>query len=87
MKKPKPIKKPRGLAAISPERRRAIAIMGGRAAQATGTAHQFTTAEAKAAGKKGGTVISRDREHMAAIGKKGGSKSTAKQVPARAPRK
>ncbi len=75
----KPIKKPRGLAAISPERRRAIAIMGGRAAQATGTAHQFTTAEAKQAGAKGGRAISKDRAHMAAIGKKGGAKSTAKK--------
>jgi uncharacterized protein len=43
----------RGLAAMSPERRREIASMGGRTSQARGTAHQWTAAEASAAGKKG----------------------------------
>ncbi len=43
----------RGLAAMSPERRREIARMGGRTSQARGTAHQWTAEEASAAGKKG----------------------------------
>ena len=43
----------RGLAAMSPERRREIASMGGRTSQARGTAHQRTAEEAAAAGKKG----------------------------------
>jgi len=43
----------RGLAAMSPERRREIASMGGRTSQARGTAHQWTAEEASAAGKKG----------------------------------
>lgn len=43
----------RGLAAMSPERRREIASKGGRTSQARGTAHQWTAAEASAAGKKG----------------------------------
>lgn len=43
----------RGLAALSPERRREIARMGGRTSQARGTAHQWTAEEASAAGKKG----------------------------------
>jgi len=43
----------RGLAAMSPERRRQIASMGGRTSQARGTAHQWTAEEASAAGKKG----------------------------------
>ena len=43
----------RGLAAMSPERRREIASMGGRTSQARGTAHQWTAAEASVAGKKG----------------------------------
>lgn len=43
----------RGLAAMSPERRKEIASMGGRTSQARGTAHQWTAAEASAAGKKG----------------------------------
>ena len=43
----------RGLAAMSPERRREIASKGGRPSQARGTAHQWTAEEASAAGKKG----------------------------------
>jgi general stress protein YciG len=43
----------RGLATMSPERRREIASMGGRTSQARGTAHQWTAEEASAAGKKG----------------------------------
>ena len=43
----------RGLAAISTERRREIARMGGLTSQARGTAHQWTAEEASAAGKKG----------------------------------
>lgn len=35
-------------------RQREIAQLGGRAAQATGKAHRFTTEEAKLAGQKGG---------------------------------
>ncbi|HSV36996.1 MAG TPA: KGG domain-containing protein [Ramlibacter sp.] len=42
----------RGFAAMSPERKREIAGMGGRAAHACGRAHQFSTDEARAAGKK-----------------------------------
>lgn len=49
----KTAKRPRGLAAMSPERRREIASKGGRTSQARGTAHQWTAAEASAAGKKG----------------------------------
>jgi general stress protein YciG len=47
------IKRVRGLAAMSPERRREIASKGGRTSQARGTAHQWTAEEASAAGKKG----------------------------------
>jgi general stress protein YciG len=45
--------KARGLATMSPERRREIASKGGRTSQARGTAHQWTAEEASAAGKKG----------------------------------
>lgn len=65
----------RGFAAMSPEKQREIASMGGKAAHAKGTAHQFTSEEAREAGRKGGTAVSRDRAHMAAIGRKGGSSS------------
>ena len=48
--------KPRGFAAISADRRREIAAKGGKAAHAAGAAHTFTSDEAKAAGKKGGSA-------------------------------
>lgn len=68
----------RGFAACSPERRREIASAGGKAAQASGRGHRFTSEEARAAGAKGGAVTAADREHMAAIGKIGGSTTAAK---------
>ena len=54
-------KKPRGFAALSPERRREIASQGGRTAQARGTAHQWTAEEASAAGKKASERYARRR--------------------------
>jgi general stress protein YciG len=53
-------------------RQREIARKGGKAAHAQGHAHEFTTEEARKAGQKGGAIVSRDREHMAAIGRAGG---------------
>lgn len=47
------VRRARGLAAMSPERRREIASKGGRTSQARGTAHQWTAEEASVAGKKG----------------------------------
>ncbi len=44
----------RGFAGMDPERQRAIAREGGRAAHQKGTAHEFTSEEARAAGQKGG---------------------------------
>jgi len=46
--------KPRGLAAMDPERRREIASKGGKATQAKGTGNRFTTETAREAGIKGG---------------------------------
>jgi uncharacterized protein len=44
----------RGFAAMDRDRVKAIASKGGRAAHAAGTAHQFSSDEARIAGKKGG---------------------------------
>ena len=41
---------------MSPEKQREIASKGGRAAHEKGTAHEWTTAEARSAGRKGGQV-------------------------------
>lgn len=51
-----PPRKPRGFAAIDRARVREIASLGGKAAHRAGTAHQFNTEEARAAGKKGGAA-------------------------------
>jgi general stress protein YciG len=65
-------KERRGFASMSPEKQREIASKGGRAAHQKGTAHEFDSSEARAAGRKGGVTVSRNREHMAAIGRRGG---------------
>ena len=57
---------------MDPEKQRTIASKGGRAAHEAGTAHEFTSEEARIAGSKGGEVVSEDRAHMAAIGSRGG---------------
>jgi general stress protein YciG len=49
-----PTRKPRGFAAIDPKLRSEIARKGGLAAHASGVAHEFTSEEARAAGRLGG---------------------------------
>ncbi len=68
-------KSPRGFAAMNQDKQREIASKGGRAAHAKGTAHEFTADEAREAGRKGGETVSRNREHMAQIGREGGKQS------------
>ncbi|WP_437899802.1 KGG domain-containing protein [Sorangium sp. So ce124] len=63
----------RGFAAMDQKQQRAIASMGGKAAHEKGTAHEFSSEEARADGRKGGASVSQNREHMAAIGRKGGA--------------
>ena len=62
----------RGFASMDREKQKEIASKGGRAAHAKGTAHEFDSGEAREAGRKGGVAVSRNREHMAAIGRRGG---------------
>ena len=72
----------RGFASMDPNKQREIASKGGRAAHAKGTAHEFTTDEARVAGRKGGEAVSRDRAHMSAIGREGGhSRGRTRQTP------
>ncbi len=44
----------RGFASMNPEKQREIARRGGKAAHEKGTAHEFTSEEAREAGRKGG---------------------------------
>jgi general stress protein YciG len=67
-------KSERGFAAMDPKKQREIASKGGRAAHEKGTAHEWTSEEARVAGRKGGETVSRDRGHMSEIGRKGGER-------------
>lgn len=62
----------KGFGTMDPEKQREIASKGGKAAHAHGAAHEFTSEEARQAGSKGGVATSKNREHMAEIGRKGG---------------
>ena len=64
----------RGFASMDQAKQREIASRGGKAAHEKGTAHEFTSEEAKEAGRKGGVKVSQNREHMSKIGRKGGER-------------
>lgn len=49
-------KEHRGFASMDKARQREIARLGGRAAHAQGSAHEWTVEEARAAGQKGGAA-------------------------------
>jgi general stress protein YciG len=65
---------------MDPEKLKQISQKGGQAAHAKGTAHEFSSDEAKLAGKKGGAAVSSDRGHMAAIGRAGGKARKARRT-------
>lgn len=56
----------RGFASMDPAKQRAIAAQGGRAAHAQGVAHEFDSAEAREAGRKGGQARSQRAANLAA---------------------
>lgn len=64
----------RGFASMDPERQRQIASEGGRAAHEKGTAHEFTSEEAREAGRKGGMARSANRSKA---GNQGGSSQSS----------
>jgi general stress protein YciG len=72
----------RGFASMDREKQKQIASQGGKAAHAKGSAHEFTSDEARAAGRKGGLAVSLNREHMSTIGREGG-KSRGRNVARR----
>ena len=51
----------RGFASMDRSKQREIASKGGRAAHRKGTAHEFTSEEARRAGRKGGRARGRNR--------------------------
>ena len=58
-------KERRGFASMSPEKQREIASKGGRAAHEKGTAHEWTSEEARNAGRKGGQISRGGRGRLA----------------------
>jgi len=60
-------------------KQREIARKGGRAAHRKGTAHEFTTEEARFAGRKGGQRVATNRSHMVEIGRLGGQRSAERR--------
>ena len=71
----------RGFASMDAHRQKEIARKGGRAAHEKGKAHEFTSDEARAAGRKGGEKVSLNRRHMAEIGRRGGRSSAQRRRP------
>ncbi|MEY2618491.1 MAG: hypothetical protein RL522_1493 [Pseudomonadota bacterium] len=58
----------RGFASMDPQRQREIASQGGRAAHEKGTAHEFSSEEAREAGRKGGQARSQNNRASKAAG-------------------
>jgi uncharacterized protein len=69
----------RGFAAMDPDKQKEIASEGGRAAHRQGVAHEWSSDEAREAGRKGGQIVSRNREHMSEIGRRGGQSSGSRR--------
>jgi general stress protein YciG len=70
----------RGFAAMSSQKQREIARRGGQAAHKKGTAHEFTSDEARIAGHRGGRALSSDRQYMSEIGRRGGHSSAGQRA-------
>lgn len=86
----KSTKRLRGFAAMDADKQRQIASKGGKIAHQRGNAHEFTPEEAREAGRKGGVAVSRDRKHMAEIGRLGGearsqARTQSQQPPPQVP--
>ena len=58
-------KERRGFASMTAEKQREIASKGGRAAHQKGTAHEWTSEEARSAGRKGGQISRGGRGRLA----------------------
>ena len=68
-----------GFASMDAGKQREIARKGGMAAHRKGTAHEFTSDEARNAGRKGGERVSANRSHMVEIGRLGGKRSAERR--------
>ena len=65
-------KEDRGFASMDRAKQREIASKGGKAAHQKGTAHEWTSEEARDAGRKGGIASHKRRREQMASGKRHG---------------
>ena len=72
----------RGFAGMDPQQQREIASEGGRAAHEKGTAHEFTSEEARKAGRKGGEATAQQRRNEEARGNRSTASRSARSRPA-----
>ena len=72
-------KEDRGFASMDRAKQREIASKGGKAAHQKGTAHEWTSEEARDAGRKGGIASHRRRREQMA-GQMGGSDNAATET-------
>lgn len=71
----------RGFASMSPEKQREIASKGGRAAHMKGTAHEWTSEEARSAGRKGGQISRGGRGRLVESPSEAPAESRARVAP------
>ncbi len=71
-------KEDRGFASMDRAKQREIASKGGKAAHQKGTAHEWTSEEARDAGRKGGIASHRRRREQ--MGSSSGSEMTDRQA-------
>ena len=80
-------KEDRGFASMDRSKQREIASKGGKAAHQKGTAHEWTSEEAREAGRKGGMASHRRRKEMTdqdqpmGSGSESSSESSMSQTP------
>lgn len=75
-------KSDRGFASMDKAKQREIASKGGRAAHQKGTAHQWTSDEAREAGRKGGQASYRKRQPLDARAHAGDGDTAAREAGA-----
>ncbi len=74
-------KEDRGFASMDRAKQREIASKGGKAAHQKGTAHEWTSEEAREAGRKGGMASHRRRKEGAGEPESGADMSTGTDMP------
>ncbi len=70
-------KEDRGFASMDRNKQREIASKGGKAAHQKGTAHEWTSEEAREAGRKGGMASHRRKQQQKSEGGEAGAESSS----------